>query len=166
MKEIDKLPLIDEQLRCPRCGGIGHLDQETLDQSAAEKKRPVIEKVACGHCEHKFHIAIHPHGHSNQRETHMSQETTHDKSEIKPEFGAQEVAPKAAKLRESLLIAASVALLDIEENEKAALEKIRQEAGEGRPALLEHQERGYVHALPRGPYQGRRIRFRGESIAI
>jgi hypothetical protein len=52
--------------------------------------------------------------------------------DIKTEIGTQEIAPKAAQLRNALLIAASVALLDIEENEKAALEKIRQEAGEKR----------------------------------
>lgn len=57
---------------------------------------------------------------------------TEEKLEIKPEFGAAEVATKAAELRETLLLAASVALLDIDENEKAALEKIRQEAGEKR----------------------------------
>lgn len=54
------------------------------------------------------------------------------KPEITTEIGAADIAPKADMLREKLLLAASVALLDIEENEKRALEKIRQEAGEKR----------------------------------
>ena len=52
--------------------------------------------------------------------------------EINIEIGANEIEPKARELRLQLKIAASVALLDIEENEKQALEKIRQEAGEKR----------------------------------
>jgi hypothetical protein len=62
----------------------------------------------------------------------MTGQSTQEKLDIQSEVGAQEIAPKAQALRQALLIAASVALLDIEENEKAALEKIRQEAGEKR----------------------------------
>lgn len=55
--------------------------------------------------------------------------------DITPEIGAKDIAPRAAMLRQSLLLAASVAMLDIDENEKAALEKIRQEAGEKRAKI-------------------------------
>lgn len=58
--------------------------------------------------------------------------TEEQKTNITAEFGAAEVAPKAEKLRDALILAAQVAMLDIEENEKQALEKIRQEAGEKR----------------------------------
>jgi dsDNA-specific endonuclease/ATPase MutS2 len=52
--------------------------------------------------------------------------------EVSAENGTEHIAPKAADLRKSLALAASVALLDIDENERAALDKIRQEAGEKR----------------------------------
>lgn len=54
------------------------------------------------------------------------------KLEATLEAGKEDVFPKAGALRQAMCIAASVALLDIEENEKQALEKIRQEAGEKR----------------------------------
>lgn len=51
---------------------------------------------------------------------------------ISAAFGAEHVAPRAAHLRDELIKAASVGLLDIDENEKVALEKIKAEAGEKR----------------------------------
>ena len=55
--------------------------------------------------------------------------------ELTAEFGAEQVAPRAAQLREEMAAAASVALLDIDENEKQALEKIRAEAAEKRAKI-------------------------------
>jgi len=52
--------------------------------------------------------------------------------EITAEIGATLVRPKAEILRIRMEEAASVALLDIEENEKQALEAIKREAGEKR----------------------------------
>lgn len=58
-----------------------------------------------------------------------------EKQEINIEAGVAEIAPKAVMLREKLTVAAAVALLDIDENEKLALEKIRQEAGQKRGTI-------------------------------
>ena len=52
--------------------------------------------------------------------------------EISIARGQEEIREKAARLRVEMYKAASVALVAIEENEKAALEKIKQEAGERR----------------------------------
>lgn len=53
-------------------------------------------------------------------------------TELDTTAAREDLAPKAERLRERMRLAASVALLDIEENEKQALEAIKRESGEKR----------------------------------